>query len=208
MKPISITGQLLDEYSRDKAIVEGLLSHSPLTQDEIKKLDTKLREIDSTIRQLEFEKFETNSLELEGKLKLLKAEVAAFKSKAKIVVPNRSSFDVEDETQRRIREKYDQISGLDAVNKNVTDAQMIAGDVAMQLDQDAKRFLENRSTVKLLNTDLNVSTEIMMKIYLKKKKSDLMFYASIAIPVFLILLAIGIRMFFFGKKVFSKEHSI
>lgn len=173
--------RLMEEFGGLKRTAEALLGRERLSASERKELGRALRGMEESLRHMDYERFASPRKTASKDLQALRRELSAVKERARPLVP-------EELGASDAQAGLGQLQGLLGANRNVGEANAIAGDIGLQLERDMQRFQAGEATIKLLNTDLCLSTELIAAISAGRRQARLFFWAGLAAPLLSLLL--------------------
>ncbi len=94
----------------------------------------------------------------------------------------------------RIRRHEENMENMNQAKRNIHQTIYVATDVKGQLDKDFEAFARQNESIKLLNEELVLSGDLLVKIAIRDKHSRYMFYAALFVPAILIISALFLRI--------------
>ena len=182
--------KLLTEFDDLSRRAEELMARAPLDSAEAEELGRAFAAMEANLRYVDYEPLASPAATT--RLKTLRRQLSSLRERAAPFLPRSPQQSVA-EPQIELARKFQQLDGLIAANRNINDANVIAADIGLQLEKDLQTFLANRVTLKLLNTDLVISGDIMQAIKAQRKQTELIFRASLAFPLLLLLLFLVLK---------------
>ena len=191
----------LVEIEKNHLQVQALCAEDRRTDEETLRLFALLRKNDELIKGAKLEVASDTSKiikpEQAAKLKDLEREhnkCSKIAQGAKGAFPMEKNDGHSDRQYERIRRHEEKMENMNQAKRNVYQTTNIATDVKEQLDRDFEAFARQRQSIKLLNQEIILSNELISKIEIQDKYSRYLFYAGLAIPIFLIIVGLVLRV--------------